>query len=428
MIDPQLEVPLRAAAPEELAVYLHLPFCSTRCGYCDFYSETSIGSTRMAATLDEILREAAWYRSLYPNSGVRSIYVGGGTPSLIPAALLAPFLGRLRTIFDLTEPHLPAGSNAGTEWSFEANPESIDRQKLQILAELGVNRLSIGVQSFQNRFLRSLDRQADQSSVVRALEFVASLGAFELSMDLMTGLPGQSTTDAEHDLQRLLSYKPGHVSVYSLTVEEGTPLAKQVRDGQVALATAQHRDRVWTHVAAQLRRTGYMQYEISNFCLPGKQSRHNSWYWQGKPYLGLGPGAVGTLPLPGTSPQAVRISNPVLSQYLPAGHGAAGPGATPPHHCEQLSAAELLLERFLLGLRTQAGVALGPLAQELMLNEAALRNALSSWRGAAYLDQRCLPRGRVVLRQAGRLVLDSLLPDLAQKLEGLHPVASSNVK
>ncbi|TVR87423.1 MAG: coproporphyrinogen III oxidase family protein [Spirochaetaceae bacterium] len=429
MIDAQIEAPLRLGQPDELMVYLHIPFCSTRCGYCDFYSETDVGELRIAATLKAILREAEWYRAIYPKARFSSLYLGGGTPSLIPSKLLAPFLARLARLFAPATQGSMHSSTDEFEWSFEANPESLDPEKLSVLAESGVNRLSLGVQSFNDRFLRALDRQADSQMVQRALEEIQNNGRFELSLDLMTGLPDQSKDDVAADVQRLLNYRPEHLSLYSLTVERGTPLERRVQEGLVSLGAPSHRDSLWETATALLRRNGYQHYEISNFCLPGKHARHNSGYWQGRPYLGLGPGAVGTLPLaplgppgervPASPPgeRAVRIGNPGLREYLQA-TGVSG-GLRPAHQLEYLSGQDLLLERFLLGLRTSGGVRIGACAAEFGVDEAALRTVVESWKGAVYLDRRSFAAGRVALRQGGRMLLDRLLPDLAVRLESL---------
>ncbi len=430
MIDAQIEARLKLGQPDELMVYLHIPFCSTRCGYCDFYSETNVGELRIAATLKAILREAEWYRSIYPHARISSLYLGGGTPSLIPSKLLAPFLVGLSRLFRPATQGPVHSLTDEFEWSFEANPESLDPDKLNLLAESGVNRLSLGVQSFNDRFLRALERQADSRMVQRALEAIQNNGHFQLSLDLMTGLPDQSKDDVAADVQQLLNYAPEHVSLYSLTVERGTPLERRVQDGLVSLGEPSHRDSLWETAAALLRHNGYRHYEISNFCLPGKHARHNSGYWQGRPYLGLGPGAVGTLPLgpsrpPGPGgpscppgPLAVRMSNPGLGEYLQAAGGEGGLG-TAAHTLEYLSGQDLLLERFLLGLRTSEGVRIGACAGEFGIDVAALRAALEGWKGAVYLDRRSFAAGRVVVRKRGRMLLDRLLPDLAVRLESL---------
>ncbi|MFN2311554.1 MAG: coproporphyrinogen-III oxidase family protein [Spirochaetia bacterium] len=434
MIDAQIETALKLGRPNELMVYLHLPFCSTRCGYCDFYSETDVGEARIDATLRGILREAEWYKNIYPNAHVSSLYLGGGTPSLVPCKLLAPFLGRLARLFAPVNYGAAETSVDVFEWSFEANPESLDPEKLAVLAESGVNRLSLGIQSFEDRFLRALDRQADSSMVRQALEAVQQNGSFQLSLDLMTGLPGQSHVDVAADVHRVLTYAPQHISLYSLTVEQGTPLDRQINEGLVSLGAPSHRDNLWETAAALLRRHGYRQYEISNFCLPGKHARHNSGYWRGRPYIGLGPGAVGTLPLavassvvaaevPAVAPavnssaRAVRITNPGLLEYLRVMKSQDAPGSA--HTLEYLSFQDLLLERFLLGLRTSEGVRLGVCAGEFGIDEAHLRAVLESWEGAPYLDRRSFAAGRAVLRRGGRMLLDRLLPDFAVRLESL---------
>ena len=418
MIDAQIETALKLGRPHELMVYLHLPFCSTRCGYCDFYSETDVGEARIDATLRGILREAEWYKNIYPNARVSSLYLGGGTPSLVPSKLLAPFLGQLAQLFAPVNYGAAETSVDVFEWSFEANPESLDPEKLAVLAEFGINRLSLGIQSFEDRFLRALDRQADSSMVRRALQAVKQNGSFQVSLDLMTGLPGQSHVDVAADVHRVLTYAPQHISLYSLTVEQGTPLDRRINEGLVSLGAPSHRDNLWETAAALLRRHGYRQYEISNFCLPGKHARHNSGYWRGRPYIGLGPGAVGTLPLAvNSSARAVRVTNPGLLEYLRLMKSQDAPGSA--HLLEYLSFQDLLLERFLLGLRTSEGVRLGACASEFGIDEAHLLAVLDSWEGAPYLDRRSFGAGRAVLRRGGRMLLDRLLPDLAVRLETL---------
>jgi len=419
----------------EIRVYVHIPFCSSRCSYCDFYFETGRSPRVMSAILDRIVEEAEYFLRVMGFPRVRSVYFGGGTPSVIPPPLLERFLGRLRRA--LFAGALQAGDAAhgegssvpedAQEWTFEANPESIGPELLAVLSGAGISRISLGVQSFRDDLLRSLTRRADRRSVVRAMTLLGE-PAFKqkvphLNIDLITGIPGQSRAMVDADVASALEFVPDHFSVYSLTIEEHTPLKQAVARGSVRFPKSGRADLLWLSARDKLVAAGYEWYEISNFALPDCRSLHNSAYWRLEPYLGLGPGAVSTLPMSFTGPGrrdpssgAVRLTNPNLfvygSRFEQSWH----------HAVEHLSARDLLLEQFMVGLRTSDGVSLDRIRSVFSLDLLGQHGALvEEWRTRRLIDDAAVaePQGRLVLRPKARLLLDTHLIEVGAWIDSL---------
>jgi oxygen-independent coproporphyrinogen-3 oxidase len=321
--------------PEPLAaVYVHIPFCWDRCIYCAF--PTVGDDLSLHAPLVEALVEEA--RRAAPTAPLRSLYLGGGTPGLLEPQLLQTLLEGLRR-------HAPLAP--GSELTLEANPANVRRETLGAWAELGINRLSVGVQSFVDGALAGLGRRHDAACAHRALQLIAEHWTDSWSADLLVGWKGQRLADVRSDVENLLAYAPPHVSVYGLTIEPRTAMARLQAAGRTMTAPealAPAFDRGW---AERLAAAGYARYEASNFARPGHRSRHNQAYWSNASYLGLGPGASSSLhPWRWTN----RRSPTAYCRAVLVGHGVR-------EMAERITPWQRLLESLAVGLRTADGLA-----------------------------------------------------------------------
>lgn len=261
-------------------IYLHIPFCKRRCLYCDFFSSTSPEwKERYVAALCRELEQRQDYLEGAP---VHTIYLGGGTPSQLSPAELERIFHHIYKVYPVAE---------GAEVTLEANPDDLTEAYVSALRALPVNRLSMGVQTFDDERLRFLHRRHTARQAQEAVERLHTAGFDNLSIDLIYGLPGETLSEWEHDIRQALALGASHLSAYSLTYEEGTPLWQLRARGEVEEADEELSARMYERLVALLTAEGYEHYEISNFCLPHRASRHNSSYWQGIPYLGCGAAA-----------------------------------------------------------------------------------------------------------------------------------------
>ena len=263
-----------------LGIYLHIPFCASKCAYCDFYSLA--GSEKQMpvyhkALINHLLESASSIR----NYEVDSIYFGGGTPSYYGAE-------RLLELFDVLK--LNGNVRVDTEVTVECNPDSMDYKELRELREEGINRLSIGIQAVQDDLLKMIGRRHNWAQAQEAFGYARRAGFDNISVDLMYGLPHQTKRDWAESLARIVEMHPEHVSCYALKLEEGTPMYDSYR-GSPLLPDDDEQADMYSYAAQMLERYGYRQYEISNFSAPGFESRHNLKYWQLEDYMGFGPGA-----------------------------------------------------------------------------------------------------------------------------------------
>ena len=374
------------------SVYVHAPFCARRCGYCDFAVQvrrTGDASAWVAALrgeLGSLTREGAF--PLAPR--LATLYVGGGTPSLLgPRAmeLLADAVGRERVTAD------------DLEWTAEANPESFTDDVARAWRLAGVNRLSLGVQSFEDEVLRWMGRLHGASGAVAAVERARRAGIANVSVDLIFSLPEGLRRSWREDLERALALEVPHVSLYGLTVEAETPLGRRVREGRERPADeGRYRDE-YLLAAEVLAAAGYVHYEVSNFALPGRESRHNDVYWSGRPYLGLGNSAHSYL-------HPVRRWN--LRDWN-AYEEAARAGRLPVQDQEVLDAPQSRLERVWLGLRTRRGFPMpDPASQGYHLVEQWVKQGWAHPPG---------PDASVRLTPEGWLLLDRLAVELDSALD-----------
>lgn len=318
---------------EPAGLYVHVPFCSGKCAYCDFFSVTDLsGAARWAG---QVRREARLSAGLFRRFD--TMYLGGGTPSL----LSVPALGRLIESLRLDLPFSP-----DTEITLEVNPEDVEPERLSAYNAMGVNRISMGVQSLDDPALRFLGRRHSARTAVRALGHLLDAGFFSVNVDLMYGVPGQDPSGWTETLSSVLALGPQHISCYELTVSPATPLAELASSGSISMPDDDELAKIFLNTSRLLESEGFVHYEVSNFALPGHESRHNLKYWRRSPYLGLGPGAHSFL-------HPRRWWNPPsLEEY-----GESIRTGKRPSSCRELLTPEQdALERLWLGFRTLDGV------------------------------------------------------------------------
>lgn len=324
-----------------MGVYVHVPFCEHKCYYCDFYSivvGSGEGFTRLADSyLLSLRKEALYYKDLWDGPALTSLFIGGGTPSVLPGEKLAELIAFLLD----TLPFVP-----DPEVTIEANPNSLTPDKAEALAQAGVNRVSLGVQAFQEELLSAVGRLHRLRHIEESIAWVREAGITNLSLDLMFGLPGQSMDQWEETLLKALSFQPNHLSCYGLILEPDTPLTRWWQQGLVELPDDDLQADQYLKARTVLTAAGYEHYEISNFCLPGDQSRHNLLYWHNRPFLGLGPAAAGYF-------KGRRYTNtPDLQAYL----GAWQEGRPAYSQDAEVSLEQEMDETMMVGMRLLAGV------------------------------------------------------------------------
>ena len=328
-------------------VYLHVPFCRSFCTYCDFYSEIACrdrDAQLFESFTDAVCEEISRRREeIEATRDLDTLYIGGGTPSVLPPICLRQILASLMTGGVSPSPF--------TEFTIEVNPEdSVEKGSgyVRELLDLGVNRISMGVQSLDDGILRWMNRRHDAARARQAVRILRGAGVSNLSLDLIFGLSQLTEATLDATLDGILDMRPEHISAYQLSIEEGSTLGAWVRAGRYAEAPQEQCAAQYARICRRLREAGYVHYEISNWALPGHEAVHNSAYWTRSPYVGLGPGAHS---FDGTT----RSWNPSdlqawLQQEIPASHS------------ETLSEAEAREERIFLGLRTAQGIAEGLVA------------------------------------------------------------------
>lgn len=270
------------------ALYIHVPFCVRKCAYCDFYSQASPAAGTMEQYVQTVLNEAvAWRRRLGEQRlGIRTVFVGGGTPTCLPPTLMQRLICGLRDALRL---------NQVEEWTVEANPATVDTSYCRLLRDEGVDRLSIGVQSFNDEELVRLGRIHTAAEAERTVEIARDAGFERLSIDLIYGIPGQGESGWRRTLERVWALKLEHVSCYCLSYEAGTPLTRQREAGAVEGAGEDEELALFRMAGRMLAEAGLERYEISNYARLGQECRHNLTYWRGGDYIGIGPAAASHL-------------------------------------------------------------------------------------------------------------------------------------
>lgn len=315
-------------------IYIHIPFCKQACSYCDFYFVTR--TTEREAFVNRLIDEIKSYRDTeFTHETIETIYFGGGTPSLLKAKEVEQILKALDEVFDLKT----------QEITFEMNPDDVTAKYLAALMDIGINRASMGIQTFQPELLRFMNRAHSSEEALNCLEILSQSGFKSFTVDLIYGNPDQSLDQLNDDIDILLQFDPPHVSAYSLTIEPRTKLGKQLELGRI---TKPKDDKVADHfdlINKRFHEHGIERYEVSNYSKPGQEAVHNSNYWEHENYLGLGPGAHSFW----WGNEAFRWENaPDLRGYL-RGDKITG-------QKEKLSHEQLAEERLLMGLRTRKGI------------------------------------------------------------------------
>lgn len=331
-VPPILAPELRASAGT--ALYVHLPYCVAKCTYCDFYSVLPERPADSSDVVDTILLEARHRAPREPET----VFIGGGTPSLLSSADLRRLLDGLEA--------LTGFRRSASEVTLECNPESLRLEKTRVLREAGVNRLSIGFQSLDPAILKLFGRVHSSQDSFQAFRAAREAGFERVSVDLIYGVPGQKLPRWEHELAQVLALAPDHISAYSLAFEEGTALTHDLERGRLHKLPEEEDLAFFLRTRERLEAAGYTAYEVSNFALNNQRCRHNEMYWSNGQYVGLGPGAVSYL-------AGTRFGNPRSVGLWRQGVEASGFGAT---WEETLAPLERLAETWWLGLRTTRGV------------------------------------------------------------------------
>lgn len=399
---------LLADAPPGAAasLYIHIPFCYHKCHYCDFYSIVDT-QDRQEAFAARLRREL---RALAPWAGpLRTIFVGGGTPSLMRVDLWRGLLRDLTDSFDLS------GVRGGGEFTVECNPETVTPELFAVLAAGGVSRISLGAQSFDARHLATLERTHNPENVARAVELARGAGITRQSVDLIFAVPGQTLEEWDADLWAAIALSTEHVSCYALTFEPATAMTARLARREFARAPEELEAAMFEHTLATLRAAGLERYEVSNFARPGAECRHNLAYWRQESWLAAGPSASAHV-------AGRRWKNvPRLETYL-----ASEGGFAPIMDYEPPDARRALSEYVMTGLRLSEGLDVGRVCREALALDAdapaRLANAAAGMRDRGLLT---VTPSRWALTDAGFLVADALAVDF---MLALDPVGRRQVR
>lgn len=370
-------------------LYVHIPFCRSKCAYCAFYS---IVPRKDAVPLfvDALLAEARSRRSELRN--IDTLYIGGGTPSLLPSAQWNKLTAGIRSL--LSDSRIK-------EFTVEVNPDDVTPELVETWIESGVNRVSMGVQSFSESSLRFLGRIHSVSKAEEAYRQISRVG--NVSIDLIYGHFGQTADQWREELHRLIDLSPQHLSAYSLTIEENSILARRASGGQPVEVDDEHHREMYMILCDEMQRAGYEHYELSSFAKPGYRSAHNSMYWTGERYTGLGPAASGY-----DGQRTRRTNEASLAKYL-AAFSSEGKGVAP-HILETLDDEELFEELVMTRLRVREGLRLSDLEKRFGRNKLStlIRNAAQHIRAGRLQEK----DGAFILTKEGMFVSDAVIVDL----------------
>lgn len=369
-------------------IYVHVPFCSSRCIYCDFYSTTQ-GMEMRSAYVKALCREIESRKQELNQQNISTVYFGGGTPSLLTLEQLDDIVSTLRANFTIS---------SDAEVTLESNPDDVTEDLAAGWLALGFNRVSLGLQTFNDDILRLLRRRHNASTAKAAVKILRKVGFENITLDLIYGLPHQTFDIWTDDVQQLLALSVNHLSAYALSYESGTVLTRMRDRGEIKEADEEMIRKMYLYLIEQSEKAGFRHYEISNFALPGYESRHNSSYWSGVPYLGLGPGAHSY------DGKATRRANaPDLLEYVRSESDF-------PCSYEHLNKVQLYEEYLLTGLRTAKGISLVYIEQNF--GSEVFRKMLRL--AKPHLDKNNLREsdGRYILTLSGILISDYIISDL----------------
>ena len=322
-------------------IYIHIPFCKKACHYCNFHFSSG---TRYINEMAQAIGEEAALRKQYINEPVATIYFGGGTPSLLSVTRLQALMQKIRDTFIVTE---------DAEITLEANPDDIDIERLRSWQSIGINRLSIGIQSFSDADLQWMNRAHSAQQALQSILLAQRVGFTNITIDLIYGTPTLTNEQWKRNVRQAIALNIPHLSCYALTVEPNTALHKMIANHKIENVDDEKQSEQFELLVRWLKDAGYGHYEISNFAKPGCESRHNSSYWEGKPYLGLGPSAHS---FNGTSRQWNVANNALYMQAINRN--------TVPFEIEYLTPVQQLNEYIMISLRTRQGISLHHVSEQ----------------------------------------------------------------
>jgi oxygen-independent coproporphyrinogen-3 oxidase len=368
-------------------LYIHIPFCKQACHYCDFHFSTNLQS--MAPLMESILEELKLRKDYLKGEAVETVYFGGGTPSLVPTEYLEKILEQISLLF-------PGNKQ---EITLEANPDDLSPQSLATWKSLGIDRLSLGIQSFQDEILKAYNRAHTSKEAKQAILLARAAGFEKFSIDLIYGYPHSDHRLWHQDLEEALQLDPGHLSAYSLTIEPKTTFGNWTQKGKFSPAEEEFVAQQFEWLQEQCDKAGYVHYEISNFCRPTQAAIHNSNYWKRSPYLGIGPSAHS---FDGSSRGFNPSSNLRYTKALSAG--------LPPFVLEKLTPEECINEEILTGLRTIWGLDTESLAARYSVDLLALkRDSIAKLTALGMI----LTRDKTLtLTRKGQLLADSIASEI----------------
>ncbi|MBX3380448.1 MAG: radical SAM family heme chaperone HemW [Phycisphaeraceae bacterium] len=385
------------------SLYLHVPFCSHKCHYCDFYSLVDT-QDRQEVFAERLIRELHGLSRFAAGGPLKTVFVGGGTPSLLRVDLWEALLAEIEGQFDLSA--IRAGEG---EFTVECNPESVSARLLETLRRGGVDRLSMGAQSFHLQHLKTLERLHNPETVGPAIAMARDAGFERLSVDLIFGIPGQSLDDWCRDLDSALGLGTEHLSCYNLTYEQGTAMTARLQRGDFAPADEDLEVDMYELTVAHLAAAGLRRYEVSNYSKPGQESLHNLAYWRQEEWLAAGPSASGHV-------AGWRWKNvPRLDDYL----RAAPDGLPDVADSEPPDAARALRERMWTGLRLREGLDAARLLHDVRVMEASGVDRLRAAADKAHREGLLEDSGnRWTLTDRGMLIADAIVVDFMAALDG----------
>jgi len=382
------------------SLYIHIPFCTRKCTYCDFFSVPSpnnLESSLLPGFIASISDELDSRFSVFNIQNVKSLYIGGGTPSLLSADTIEKLAQAIRT-------HIPSGISSDIEWTIEANPEDLSPGWLDACARSGINRISTGIQTLSVQSFDAIGRRGSVQQNLKALELLSQYWQKPYSVDLISGLPFQTQKTLLSDISTVSSYSPHHISLYALTLEQGTQMAQQVLSGAIEIPKDEDADLLWINGRDRLEDTGYMQYEVSNFSKPGYECVHNMTYWNLESYIGIGPGATGSITREDT---ATRYTNTCdIEEWM------HNPGST---ESETIDRNSFMLENLMMGFRKKQGLSLTEFKKRFSCDlESIIPRTLAKWTesGHAHIEQ-----DSVMLTRDGLLLLNKFLSDCLSELD-----------
>ncbi len=380
------------------SLYVHIPVCLRKCDYCDFYSVPGIAGGKLSEIVRALVSEITIRERTYAPEGWKTVYIGGGTPSLLAPA-------DIELLCRSIHPQTVAEGTPIPEWTIEANPEDLTPEWLAACKAGGINRLSLGIQSMDDAVLSAIGRRGSRKANLHALRLVHDVWTGAFSVDLIAGLPGQTESGLESDIRELLAFSPNHVSLYSLTIEEGTPLdtrlagrnPPQIPDEDESAA-------LWLSGRAFLQASRYKQYEVSNFALQGAESAHNMTYWHLEPSIGVGPGAAGTINSGDTAERFTDVAD--LQQWLKT--------PTDSFETEHIGRGACIREFLLMGMRLASGISRkrfkDRFGQDIL---ELIGKTVQRWQDKGLLEANA---DHVALKSDGLLFLNRFLSDCMEEL------------